>query len=66
MVIEATKHWWTYAEAAEVLGWHPDSVRRAIRQRNLKSRKVRQGRHPRRVRQISSGTLDVLREIAHR
>jgi len=58
------KRWWTYAEAAKVLGWHPDSVRRAVRWRNLKSRKVRQGKHPRRVRQISSATLEVLRDLA--
>jgi hypothetical protein len=60
----AEKRWWTYAEAAGILGWHPDSVRRMIRKKNFKSRKVRQGQHPRRIRQISSETLEKLRYIA--
>jgi len=59
-------HWWTYAEAAAICGVSSRHIRRLVKKHNLSTRKVRQGKHPRRIRQVSVATLERLRELTRR
>lgn len=59
------ERWYTLAEVSAQLGRSPSRLRHLILDHELPRRKVRQGRHPRRVIQISYQTLLRLRRLTN-
>ena len=59
------ERWYTLIEASAQLNRSPEYLRRLIAEHELPRRKVRQGKHPRRVIQISYQILQRLRSLTH-
>jgi hypothetical protein len=60
------ERWYTVAEVAAQLGRSSSRVLTLIKRHNLPRRKVRQGKHPRRVVEVKGTTLRRLQEITRR